>query len=54
MDQSIVMSARNGIFSAQNGLHLKKDVSHSLLDLSTNLMHSTKKTKMQEMMEATA
>lgn len=38
MDQSIVMSARNGIFSASNNLNLKKDVSHSLLDLS-NMMH---------------
>ena len=34
MDQSIVMSARNGLFTSRNQLNLKKDVSHSLLDLS--------------------
>lgn len=49
MDQSIVMSARNGVYTSTNLLKKDKDVSQSLLDISNiaGMQPSMKKTRMQ-------
>ena len=54
MDQSIVISAANGVFSVGNNINLKRD--SSMLDLSAliSMPDRNRKSKMQEMMEATA